>query len=181
MFYFFQFFFFFFFFYLGNLRAANASIQAVTASTALVLRGGARGSRKTVSVKALKILILFPYTTTRSAHRPTRSAETYRSVSVARLWFVRLLVQMKGNTENTWQSLSHATLSTVIRLFSLICSCLLLFHLLQSVITATWLTCMNNYKDKTLSHQFQMGSEDPGQLPCLQGFSRPQARVFQSR
>jgi len=39
------------------------------------------------------------------------------------------LVPMKGNTENTWQTLSHATLSTAIRAFTFICSCLLVFLL----------------------------------------------------
>ena len=107
--------------------------------------------------------------------------KSYRSISAARLWFVRLLVWMKGNTENTWQSLSHATLSTVIRVFTFICSCLLIFYLLQSVITATWQTYMTDCKDKTLSYQFKMCSEDPRQLPCLQGFSRPQGRLSQSR
>lgn len=88
---------------------------------------------------------------------------------------------MKGNTENTWQSLSHATLSTFIRVFTFICSCLLIFYLLYSVITAIWQTYVTDCKDKTLSHQFKMYSEDPGQLPCLQGFRRPQGRLSQRR
>lgn len=88
---------------------------------------------------------------------------------------------MKRSPKNTWPNLSHATLSPVIRVLTFICSCLLIFYLLQSVITDTWQTYVTDCKHKTLSHQFTMCSQGPGQLPCLQGFSRPQGRLSQSR